>query len=170
MRSIKTEYSLTQHAYERFRQRVGKGNNKDDALNWIAQAISNSVFVRQTDGYRYYKYGEYKIVVGEENKVVTISYFNDSHTKEFKKEVNKMIRAKFKAKLQPFYRAKKSLQIEVYEAKIRQLKAKNPKTQAIIQEEISELETQLIRTIASIDEIIKLGQHFNVPPNMLERS
>lgn len=164
---MKSEYTLTQHAFERFKQRVGKGKTKDDALNWAAQAISNSQYLGMTDGYRYYKYAEYKIVVGEKNKIVTVSYFNASHTKEFKKEVNRHIRSKFRAKLQPFYRAKKSLQIEVYEAKIRQLKAKNPKTQAIIQEEISDLEAQLVRTIGSIDEIKRLGDHFNVPRDLI---
>lgn len=169
MLTIKTEYLLTQHAFERFKQRVGKGKSKADALNWVAQAISNSILVRQTDEYRFYKYGEYKIIVGDKNKVITISYFNDSHTKNFKKEVNKLIHNKFKSKIQPFYKVKKNLQIKIYEAKIRKLKAKNPKTQEIIQQEISELEKQLIRTISSIDEIIKLGEKYNVPNSLLKK-
>lgn len=158
---------MTHHAYERYKQRVGKGKNKEAALNWVVQAINNSVFVKQTDGYRYYKYKEYRIVVGEDNKIVTISYFNDSHTKKLKKEINRMIQARFKSKIEPFYRAKKNLQIEVYEAKIRELKAKNPKAKAAINEEITELETQLMRTIASIDEIKRLGDQFNVPRDLL---
>ncbi|MEX6128632.1 hypothetical protein [Staphylococcus saprophyticus] len=164
---MKTEYTLTHHAYERYKQRVGKGKNKSAALNWIVQAIKNSSYLGETDGYRYYKYDEFKIVIGEKNKVVTISYFNDSHIKEFKKEMNKFIRNKFINKLKPYYRIKKGLQIEVYEAKIRQLKVNNPTTKAIIQNEITELESQLVSTIGSIDNIIKAAEHYNVPSNEL---
>lgn len=166
---MKTEYKLTEHAYERYKQRVGKGKSKSHALNWIVQAINNSNFLGETDVYRYYKYGEYKIVVGEKNKIVTISYFNDSHIKDFKKEMNQYIRNKFINKLKPYYRVKKNLQIEVYESKIKQLKVNNPDTKEIIQKEITELETQLVRTIGSIDNIIKLGEHYNIPANELTK-
>lgn len=166
---MKTEYTLTQHAYERFKQRVGKGKNKSAALNWVVQAISNSIFIGESDSYRYYKYGDFKIVVGEKNKIITISYFNDSHVKDFKKEMNSFIRTKFKNKLKPLYRIKKSLQIEVYEAKIRQLKVNNPTTKAIIQNEITDLESQLVRTIGSIDNIIKLAGNYNIPSNDLTK-
>lgn len=166
---MKTEYTLTHHAYERYKQRVGKGKSKSAALNWVVQAISNSTYIGETDGYRYYKYDEFKMVVGEKNKIITISYFNDSHTKDFKKEMNALVRTRFINKLKPYYRVKKSLQIEVYEAKIRQLKVNNPTTKAIIQNEITELESQLVRTIGSIDNIIKLAANYNVPSNELIR-
>lgn len=164
---MKSEYSLTDHAFERFKQRVGKGKTKSAALNWVSQSIANSTYLGETNGYRYYKYNEYKLVIGEKNKVVTISYFNDSFTKEFKKDMNKFIRNKFINKLKPYYRVKNKLQIEVYEAKIKQLKVHNPDTKAVIQKEIEDLENQLVRTIGSIDNIIKLAENFNVPKNEL---
>ncbi|MBF7023720.1 hypothetical protein ISP05_01920 [Staphylococcus kloosii] len=167
MISIKTEYKLSQHAFERFKQRVGKGKTKDAALNWAVQAIQNSTNLGETNGYRFYKYGEFKIVVGDKNQIVTISYFNDSHIKDFKKEINKTIRTKFINKLKPYYRMKKNLQIELYEAKIRQLKANNPKVKAVIEDEVVNLEKELVRTIGSIDNIIKAAEHYNVPSNEL---
>lgn len=164
---MKTEYKLSHHAFERYRQRIKKGKNKQDALNWCIQAIASSKFLGERGCYRYYKYKDYKIVVGEKNTIITISYFNDSHKNEFRKEVNAMIKRKFNNKLKPYYRNKKKQQIELYEAKIRYLNAKSPKVKESIQKQIDEMENELTKTIGSIDNIVSLAESYNLPGNEL---
>lgn len=160
---MNTAYTLTEHAYERFRERVNIGKSKQDAMNWITTAIKHGACMGNRGEYRYYKFKHYKIVIGEKDKVVTISYFNDSYVKDFKREMNALIRNKFIGKLKPFYSIRKNLQIEIYEAKIRRLKTNNPETKNIIAGNIEELENELVKTISAIDSIIKAGEHYNVP-------
>lgn len=164
---MKTEYQISHHAFERFKQRVKKGKSKTDALNWCVQSIANSKFLGERDCYRYYKFNDYKIIVGEKNTIITISYFNDSGKNVFRKEVNAMIKRKFDNRLKPLYRVKKKQQITLYETKIRYLNAKNPKVKESIQIQIDELEKEITETIGVIDNIMSLSEHYNLPSNQL---
>ncbi len=164
---MKTEYQLSHHAYERYKQRVNKKGNKKDALNWCVQAIAVSTFLGEHNCYRYYKHKDYKLVVGEKNTIITISYFNDAYKETFRKEINAMIKSKFNNKLKPLYKVKKKQQINLYEAKIRYLNAKNPKVKESIQTLIDEMEYELTRTIGSIDNIKSLSEHYNMPLDQL---
>lgn len=164
---MKTEYNLSHHAYERYKQRVNVKGSKKDALNWGVQAIASSTFLGESDCYRYYKYKDYKIVVGEKNTIITISYFNDAGRESFRKEVNIMIKRKFNNKLKPLYKVKKKQQINLYEAKIRYLNAKNPKVKESIQALIDEMESELTKTIGQIDNIKSLSERYNLPSHQL---
>lgn len=164
---MKTEYRLSHHAFERYKQRVNVKGSKKDALNWSVQAIADSTFLGESNCYRYYKHKDYKIVIGEKNTIITISYFNDAGREAFRKEVNVMIKRKFNNKLKPLYKLKKKQQINLYEAKIRYLNAKNPKVKESIQALIDEMESELTKTIGQIDNIKSLSERYNLPSHQL---
>lgn len=153
------KYELSNHAKQRYNQRVGKGNGKA----WVNHAIKNGIPL-DDDCYRY---GEYKIVV-KGSTVVTISFHNDQQLRDFKHNVVKTIVNKFKRKLNPLLKRKKETQIEIYEAKIRELRARNPKVVTSIAEHIVELEKDLNAVSTEINDLYRIAQMYHIQRGDLE--
>ncbi|MBF7019241.1 hypothetical protein ISO99_04880 [Staphylococcus sp. 18_1_E_LY] len=153
MISIKTKYTLTKHAHDRFHQRVRKGDPKA----WTNLAIERGIPLEDGN----IRYGDYLIVL-KDKMVVTISYYNDQQLRDFKHDVVKTIVNKFKRKLKPLLKRKKETQIEIYEAKIRELKARNPKVVASIAEHIVELEKDLNAVSTEINDLYRIAQMYHI--------
>lgn len=147
------KYELSNHAKQRYNQRVGKGNGKA----WVNHAIKNGIPL-DDDCYRY---GEYKIVV-KGSTVVTISFHNNQQLRDFKQDVVKTIVNKFKRKLKPLQKRNKETQIEIYEAKIRELKARSPKVKETIAATISELEKDLNTVSTEINDLYRIAQMYHI--------
>jgi hypothetical protein len=156
---IKSKYTLTKHAHDRFKQRVRKGNPTD----WTNLAIERGIPLEDGN----VRYGDYLIVL-KDQMVVTISYYNDQQLRDFKHDVVKTIVNKFKRKLNPLLKRKKETQIEIYEAKIRELRARNPKVVASIAEHIVELEKDLNAVSTEINDLYRIAQMYHIQRGDLE--
>lgn len=156
------KYHVTQHAIERYWQRVHIGKTRNDMYNWISQAIENGIFINtdEEEQKHYYRFNEYKIVLSFDNKVITISYYYSQDLKEFKKDINAAIIKKFKKQLKPYLKIEKDTLINMYETKIKRLKARSPKIKETLDETIEELERDLKNARHNINDILKISHKY----------
>ncbi|WP_041635957.1 hypothetical protein [Macrococcoides caseolyticum] len=161
-------YTLSNHAFQRFWERVQHGVSKKKATEWVENAIKKGINCGGEDDRHYYRYEDYKIVVSPTNKtIITIYNVSVFNNKELNNEIHEMIVAKVNRELKLSFKAKRKHMIQYHEASINHLKVNNPATKNIIKEDINELRSLLVRIDDDIEAIKKTAKKYHVNEDKL---
>ncbi|MCU7556588.1 hypothetical protein [Macrococcus capreoli] len=160
------EYEVSKHAIQRYKERCG-GRGKGDVLAFNAKKWCNEYIPQSEclgvyeDGHTHYRFKQMEIVVSKENVVITISFYTGV-TQTLVEEVSDAVKTKIMRLLKPYKKAYKELQIEMHEAEIRRLKARNPKVQERIAEVITDINREIITVSNHIHDLETLAKTYNV--------
>jgi hypothetical protein len=151
-------YYITSHAKERLRQRFGI-ESIDVAQQWINEKMSKAVHHRNDGIKKVYQVADIEIIL-DGNRVVTIKplYGETSIMKQLRGVVEKEISKVLTVKERAFRKA----EIEVAEITVNFLRARNPKTKALVQRRLTkaiDIKEQLNTEIVGIK---KAAEHYGV--------
>lgn len=139
------KYNLTNHAYHRYLERIGKGE-KHHILNRLTQLLENS---RETspgtnNSTVHFSKG-IAIVLAEDNYTILTVYRRkpDVLNSDLFEGIIGVVKGELCKEERQLKAEKRRLLIEMHEAEIRKLKVFNPDTQSIIQRKIDGLTTQV---------------------------
>lgn len=127
-------YTLSGHAKERIRQRVGI-ESEEAATAWASEQIKTATKTWQKAERTHYDVGNFEIVCGG-NTVVTV--LPKETTASYLDKFNEVIAKESTKLLAKYSRELRKAEISVAEAQLNFLKAKNPNTKAIIQRRLVE--------------------------------
>lgn len=162
------KYTLSNHAFQRFWERVQKGASKKRAEEWIENAIKKGVDCGIHEGRQIYRFENYKIVIDPNNNtVITISYFSVFNNKELSNEIHKTIVAKVNRELRKAFKDKRKYIIEYHEANMRLWKVNNPMTKQIIRNDINDLKLVLARIDDDIEALKKTAKKYYIDQEKL---
>ncbi|RAI81994.1 hypothetical protein BFS34_003045 [Macrococcoides caseolyticum subsp. hominis] len=103
-----SEYTLSNHAFQRFWERVQHGVSKKKATEWVENAIKKGVECEEREGKRRFRFENYMISVSkDDNTIVTIYNVNVFNNKELSNEIHEMIVAKVNRELKKLYKEKR---------------------------------------------------------------
>ncbi|PKE40472.1 hypothetical protein [Macrococcoides caseolyticum] len=163
-----SEYTLSNHAFQRFWERVQHGVSKKKATEWVENAIKKGVECEEREGKRRFRFENYMISVSkDDNTIVTIYNVNVFNNKELSNEIHEMIVAKVNRELKKLHKEKRKQLIHFHESNIKYLKVNNPETKAIINEDIKQLNNFLVNIDDNIEAIKKTAKKYHVNEDKL---
>ncbi|AVP37465.1 hypothetical protein [Staphylococcus felis] len=139
------QLNLTNHAYQRYLERVSDSSKRHEAANKLSQLVSTAKerSIDETGKTTYYAKG-LAIVVSEDGYNVLTVYrktrFDDCDLFE---NIIEIVKREVYKEERYLNGKKRSLLIEMHEAEIRKLKVFNPETQSIIQNKIDFIKTEI---------------------------
>lgn len=126
-------YVLTDHAKDRIRQRIGI-LSEDAQLAWVETQVKKASH-RKQDGHKtHYTAGSFEIVC-DGVKVVTVKPTEQSN--EYLTKFNDVIAKETRKLLTQYGRELRKAEISVAETQLNFLRARNPKTKALISERLT---------------------------------
>lgn len=163
-----SQINLTNHGFERYLLRVGLNKSREYAEQWVARALNNSTYLRtQDNGCEEYSFDNFTIIVDKFLNIVTIKMADEDwkSINEVQSDITRYITNKLKKEAHPHVQAKKNFTIKIYEAKVKQIKAKSPKVKDIIQKQIDDLEHQLCLHNDKLEGIKKKVKKYYLDPS-----
>lgn len=149
---MSTKYSVTQHAIQRYADRVSvKGLNREDfpkrVEDWCNTAIKDGKSLGdQPNGTTWYRFTEHIVVVNESQKrVVTIvpaEDYVDTNDSIFG-EIESVVLRTLRRVVRPSLERKHELMSELHKLELNRLRVHNPNTKMIIGEKITKVEAEL---------------------------
>ncbi|WP_414052916.1 hypothetical protein [Macrococcus animalis] len=160
------EYTLSFHAYERYKERVNKNMSKVSATRHVNQMIREGRYIGESEGHSFSFYEDYKIIFNDKSlTVITISYTNVYDNKEMNRELHTILVRRLTKEVKTLLKVYKTQQISYHEAMIRKLKAKNPNVIKSIETDIEESREYLKRTKIDIETITKTCKKYYISAN-----
>lgn len=162
------KYTLSNHAFQRFCERIQKGATIKQAEDWVANAIKNGTNCGTTNGRHNYRYESYKLIVEpNSNIIVTIYHVNVLSNKELGDEIHQSIVTKVNRELRKAFKDKRKYMIEYHEANMKLWKANNPMTKKIICNEVNELKILLIKIDDDIEALKRTAKRYYIDQEKL---
>jgi len=127
-------YTLSEHAKERIRQRVGLVA-EPSAIAWVSEAIKKAKSTRSNGKTTSYFTDMFEIVL-DGLHVVTVK--PTTLTSEYVSKINDLVSKEVSKMLAEYKRELRKAEIEVAEAQLNFLKARNPKVRQSIQQKLTE--------------------------------
>lgn len=156
--------NLTNHAYQRYLERVSESAKRHEAANKLTQLVNVSKDSESGDNEStiYYSKGLAIIVANDGVNVLTVfrkSRFNDCDL--FNNIIKIAKREVFKEE-RHLNTLKRDLLIEWHEAEIRKLKVFNPETKAVIQRKVNELTAEITDVNDSLRQAKDVRRKFGI--------
>lgn len=127
-------YILTDHAKERIRQRVGI-TSEEAAISWIASQVQVASSKKQVGNKTHYMTDIFEIIL-DGVKIITVKQAESSN--EYLTKFNEVLAKEAVKLISTYSRTLRKAEIAVAEAQLNFLRAKNPKTKALISERLTE--------------------------------
>lgn len=151
-------YVLTDHAKDRIRQRIGI-LSEEAQLAWVETQVKKASH-RKQDGHKtHYTVGSFEIVC-DGVKVVTVKPTEQSN--EYLTKFNDVIAKETRKLLTQYGRELRKAEIAVAEAQLNFLKAKNPKTKALISERLTKAIDRKCSIEDKIRQVEKAAERYGV--------
>lgn len=143
---------VTDHALERFEQRVSSKDNfrpnfREIVVDWCEKAIAHSRYIgADTHGAHLYRYSDYILVLDDKKRrVITIKPkdYSVGQAKEVEDTLKQTIKKTIMRMLRPMFERQQTLLIEIHTLELRKIRVHNPQTKQSIGERIDGLYAQL---------------------------
>ncbi|PTJ54225.1 hypothetical protein [Mammaliicoccus sciuri] len=158
------KYNLTNHAYQRYTQRVKK-SSEAQVLNRLTQLLETcTVSEPGNQGSTIYYAKGLAIVLAPDNYTIATVYPKDAdvlNSDLFASIIDVVKSEVFKEERQ-LKAEKRRLLIEMHEAEIRKLKVFNPDTQSIIQRKIDAIRENVTKINDRLDQANAVRRKFNI--------
>lgn len=162
--NTKTNYILTMHSRERFKERVANNgkSNTQVIIKWLKRALNEGYKVSESnDGDVCYRYGKYLVVMNERT-LITISYYKRQDVKPLKEDLNKIIARRLRKEMKQLVKQRKDILIQASEVDIERLKSASAAKQKRLYDDREDLLKDAAEIKNQAKSIIDLGNRYGL--------
>ncbi|MEP9852134.1 hypothetical protein ABDK10_05465 [Staphylococcus aureus] len=162
--NTKTNYILTMHARERFKERVSNNgkSNTQAIVKWLKRALNEGYKVSENnDGDVCYRYGKYLVVMNDRT-LITISYYKRQDVKPLKEDLNKIIARRLRKEIKELVKHRKDTLIKASEVDIERLKSLSVPKQKRLYDEREDLLKEAAEIKNQTKSIVDLANRYGI--------